>query len=78
MNGIFKSLSKQALTNIENQLSNNEVSTDGELIDFFIEALELTLEQAEFAVSLRDQYQGHGPLHQQEAQVFDPITQSFN
>lgn len=84
MNAIFKSLTKQALANIEDQLSNNEVSTDGELIDFFIEALELTLEQAEAAVRLRDQYrmqiflEGHGPLHQQQAQVFDPITQSFN
>ncbi|MBA6130007.1 hypothetical protein [Pseudomonas juntendi] len=84
MNAIFKSLTKQALANIEDQLSNNEVSTDGELIDFFIEALELTLEQAEAAVSLRDQYrmqiflEGHGPLHQQQTQVFDPITQSFN
>lgn len=84
MNAIFNSLSKQTLANIEDQLSNNEVSTDEELIDLFIEELELTLDQAEAAIRLRDQYriqiflEGHGPLHQQESVAFDPVTKTFN
>lgn len=36
MNAMFSNLSKQILANIEDQLSNNEVSTDEELVDFFI------------------------------------------
>lgn len=84
MNAIFSNLSKQTLANIEDQLSNNEVSTDEELIDLFIEELELTLDQAEAAIRLRDQYriqiflEGHGPLHRQDSVVFDPVTRTFN
>lgn len=84
MNAIFNNLSKQTLANIEDQLSNNEVSTDEELIDLFIEELELTLDQAEAAIRLRDQYriqiflEGHGPLHQQDIVAFDPVTKTFN
>lgn len=84
MNALFSTLSQQTMRSIEDHLSNNEVSTDEELVDLFIEELELTLDQAEAAVQLRDQYrmqiflEGHGPLHQQEAVVFDPVTKTFN
>ncbi|HDS1770252.1 hypothetical protein RTH46_09065 [Pseudomonas sp. zfem004] len=84
MNAIFSNLSKQTLANIEDQLSNNEVSTDEELVDLFIEELELTLDQAEAAIRLRDQYRiqifraGHGPLHNEKPVVFDPDTRTFN
>ncbi|HDS1775780.1 TPA: hypothetical protein QEM49_000239 [Pseudomonas putida] len=49
MNTIFSNLSKQTLANIEDQVSNNEVSTDEEPVDLFIEALKLTLDQTEAA-----------------------------
>lgn len=84
MNATFSNLSHQTLSTIEDHLSNNEVSTDEELVDLFIEELELTLDQAEAAVRLRDQYRiqiflaGHGPLHQKEVVVFDPVTKTFN
>ena len=84
MNIIFSKLSKQTLANIEDHLSNNEVSTDEELVDLFIEELDLTLDQAETAIRLRDQYrtqiflEGHGPLHQQDSVAFDPATRTFN
>ncbi|NWC83970.1 hypothetical protein HX798_27335 [Pseudomonas putida] len=84
MNAMFSHLSKQTLANIEDQLSNNEVSTDEELVDFFIEELDLTLDQAEAAIHLRGQYriqiflEGHGPLHQQDSVAFDPLTRTFN
>ena len=84
MNAIFSNLSKQTLANIEDHLSNNEVSTDEELVDLFIEELDLTLDQAETAIRLRDQYRAqifledHGPLHQQDSVAFDPATRTFN
>ena len=84
MNTIFSNLSKQTLANIEDHLSNNEVSTDEELVDLFIEELELTLDQAEAAIRLRDKYRiqiflkGHGPLHQQDSVAFNPDTKTFN
>lgn len=84
MNALFSNLTTQALANIEDQLSNNEVSTDEELVDLFIEELGLTLDQAEAAIRLRDQYrlqiflEGHGPLHQQDGPTFDPDTKTFN
>lgn len=84
MNPIFSNLSKQTLSNIEDQLSNNEVSTDEELVDLFIEELDLTLDQAETAIRLRDQYriqiflEGHGPLHQQDSVAFEPLTKTFS
>jgi len=83
MNAIFSNLSKQTLANLEDQLSNNEVSTDEELVDLFIEEFELTLDQAEAAIRLRDQYrmqiflEGHGPLHRHDSVVFDPVTATF-
>ncbi|MGJ3439099.1 hypothetical protein AAZU54_03730 [Pseudomonas sp. Je.1.5.c] len=84
MNALFSNLTAQTLANIEDQLSNNEVSTDEELVDLFIEEFGLTLDQAEAAIHLRDQYriqvflEGHGPLHQQDSVAFDPVTKTFN
>lgn len=84
MNALFSNLTAQSLANIEDQLSNNEVSTDEELVDLFIEEFGLTLDQAGAAVRLRDQYrlqiflEGNGPLHQQDSVVFDPVTKTFN
>ncbi len=83
MNAIFSNLSKQTHAAFEEQLSNNEVSSNEELLDIFIEDLELTLEQAEAAVQLRSQYLtqifllGQGPLHKQKSVAFDPTTKNF-
>jgi len=49
MNLIFNNLTQQILENIEDQLANNEVSTNEELWDFFVEELEMTAEQADGA-----------------------------
>jgi len=72
MNLIFNNLTQQILENIEDQLANNEVSTNEELWDFFVEELEMTAEQADGAVALRPKYlgqiflTGHSPLFQNE------------
>lgn len=58
MNPIFSNLTAAVLNNIDDQLANNEVSTDEELWDFFIEELDMTAEQADAAVALRSQYLG--------------------
>lgn len=82
MNPVFANLSPQILSNIEDQLSNNEVSCNEEMVDFFIEELDLTLEQAESAVALRSQYlqqiflAGQGPLHETDGLIFCSATQS--
>ncbi|HGR4999587.1 hypothetical protein FA146_25690 [Pseudomonas aeruginosa] len=84
MNPLFTNLTQETLAYLEDQLSNNDVAGDDELIDLFIEELSLTLEQAEAAVALRDQYLyqvflvGQGPLHRPEADglSFDPHTKS--
>ncbi|PWU32076.1 hypothetical protein DK254_00720 [Pseudomonas sp. RW407] len=82
MNPIFANLTPATLSHIEDQLSNNEVSPDEEMVDFFIEELGLTLEQAEAAVALRSQYlqliflPGQGPLHEADGLVFCPATKS--
>ena len=46
MNPIFNNLTQEILENIEDQLDNNEVSTNEELWDFLVEELEMTAEQA--------------------------------
>ncbi|WP_254914032.1 hypothetical protein [Pseudomonas sp. SWRI22] len=58
MNPIFNNLTQEILENIEDQLANNEVSTNEELWDFFVEELEMTAEQADAAVALRHKYLG--------------------
>jgi hypothetical protein len=83
MNPIFNTLATAILDNIEDQLTNNEVSTDEELWDFFIEELDLTAEQADAAVALRPRYQGqifligHSPLYQDKTVSFDPKDKAF-
>jgi len=41
---------------IEACLSNDEISTDGELIDYFMSEIKITKKQAEYWVSKRDYY----------------------
>lgn len=82
MTSIFANLSQDTLASIEEQLSNNDVSSNEEMIDFFIEELELSSQQAEAAVELRSQYLqtiflvGQGPLHVTDGQIFDPRTKT--
>ncbi len=83
MNPIFSNLSAAVLNNIDDQLANNEVSTDEELWDFFIEELDMTAEQADAAVALRSQYlgkiflTGHSPLFHNDTVSFDPNDKTF-
>jgi hypothetical protein len=83
MNPIFNTLPPGILDNIEDQLANNEVSTNEELWDFFIEELGLTAEQADAAVALRPQYLGQifligqSPLYQENPVSFDPEARVF-
>ena len=83
MNPIFKNLTQEILENIEDQLANNEVSTNEELWDFFVEELEMTAEKADGAVALRHKYlgqiflTGHSPLFQDETVSFDPNDRTF-
>lgn len=82
MNPLFTNLTQETIDYLEDQLSNNDVAGDDELIDLFIKELSLTLEQAEAAVALRDQYLGQvfligqGPLQQVDGLSFDPHTKS--
>lgn len=83
MNPIFNNLNTVILDNIEDQLANNEVSTDEEMWDFFIEELDLTAEQADAAVALRPRYMGQiflvgqSPLYQDNPVSFDPKDKVF-
>ncbi|WP_228022228.1 MULTISPECIES: hypothetical protein [Pseudomonas] len=83
MNPIFNNLTTAILDNIEDQLANNEVSTDEEMWDFFIEELDLTAEQADVAVALRPHYLGQiflvgqSPLFQEKPVSFDPRDKVF-
>ena len=83
MNPIFNHLTAKTLDNIDDHLANNQVSTDEELWDLFIEDLDLTAEQADAAVELRAQYwvrtflKRHSPLFQEIAVWFDPNDKSF-
>ncbi|MBW9242776.1 hypothetical protein [Pseudomonas paracarnis] len=83
MNPIFSNLSAAVLNNIDDQLANNEVSTDEELWDFFIEELDMTAEQADAAVAFRSQYlgkiflTGHSPLFHNDTVSFDPNDKTF-
>lgn len=83
MNPLFADLEPSTLESLEDQLSNNENASNEELIDFFIEELGITSEQAEAAVALRLQYLQHiflsgtGPLHQADGLKFNPTTKHF-
>lgn len=83
MNPTFNNLTTATLNNIEDQLANNEVSTNEELWDFFIEELGLTAEQADAAIALRPRYLGQifligqSPLYQDNPVSFDPEAKVF-
>lgn len=83
MNPIFNTLKTDILDNLEDQLANNEVSTDEEMWDFFIEELDLTAEQADAAVALRPRYLGQifligqSPLYQYNPVSFAPKDKVF-
>jgi len=83
MNPVFSNLTTAVLNNIEDQLANNDVSTNEELWDFFIEELDMTAEQADAAVALRPKYlgqiflTGHSPLFRTDTVSFDPNDKKF-
>lgn len=58
MNPIFENLTPAILANVDDQLTNNEVSDNEEMRSFFIHELGLTAEQADAAVVLRPRYMG--------------------
>lgn len=84
MHPIFRNLSVKILNHVEDHLANNQVSTDEELWDIFIEEFELKAEQADVAVALRAHYliqtfpRGQGPLFQNDAAWFDQRETAFN
>lgn len=84
MDDIFKTLSHDQMVNIEASLANDENSTDEELIEFFTDELGLTKEQAEHAVSFREQYfvnifaEGQSPIFGEDnCFKFNPNTKDF-
>jgi len=83
MDPILASLPASSLRLVEDQLSNNEVSSDEELLDHFISD-GLTEEQARQALTYRDQYlanlylDGFTPiLKGSEALRFNPYSRQF-
>ncbi|WP_458737150.1 hypothetical protein [Pseudomonas chlororaphis] len=83
MNPIFKHLTPAILANVDDQLTNNEVSDNEEMRNFFVDELGLTAEQADAAVALRPQYMGRifltgqSPLFLENAVAFDPLAKGF-
>lgn len=83
MNPLFANLTPLILENIEDQLANNDVSSDEEMFDFLLEELGLSAEQAEAAIALRPQYQvtlfltGQGPLHLACTVEFSPASKTL-
>ncbi|MGY6272929.1 hypothetical protein ACXIUT_24910 [Achromobacter denitrificans] len=55
MDAILASLSISMLAYVEGQLSNDEISSDEEMVDYFV-TNGLTKEQARLAVTYRDRY----------------------
>lgn len=82
MRPIFQNLTPETMANVDDQLSNNEVSGNEEMRDFFIDELGLTAEQADAAVALRPRYMGQifligkSPLFLENAVAFDPRAKS--
>jgi len=80
MNPLFANLTPLILENIEDQLANNDTSSDEEMFDFLLEELDLTVEQAEAAIALRPQYMGrvflsgNSPLYQDASVYIDPAV----
>ncbi|WP_353980915.1 hypothetical protein [Salinicola endophyticus] len=80
---VFADLSEQQLFNIEDVLSNDEVSSDEELVDYFIEE-GIPADAAKEAVAYRDRYllniykAGHGPIREdRETLRYDPYQGAF-
>lgn len=85
MNPLLHPLSASTLDNIEDQLANSDEASDEELFDFFLEELDLSAEQAEAAIALRELYmgrtflRGQSPLFQDTPVYVDPaFGLSFN
>lgn len=83
MDSILASLPASLLGLVEDQLSNNEVSSDEELLDHFVSE-GLTEEQARQALTYRDQYlanlylDGFTPIFKgSEALRFNPYSRQF-
>lgn len=84
MNPFFKGVPDDYLYFVEDSLTNDNESTDEELVEYFIGEFYLTSEQADAAVGLRSQYlsqrfqEGHGPLHRLDPLPFDPTTRTYH
>ena len=83
MDPILASLPPDLLAYVEGQLSNDEVSSDEEMLDYFV-ANGLTEEQARQALTYRDPYLNHLYLDGftpitavDEALHFNPHTRQF-
>lgn len=83
MDPILTSLPPELLDYVEVQLSNDEVSSDEEMLDYFV-ANGLTEEQARQALTYRDKYlnniylNGFTPITAvDEALRFNPYTRQF-
>ncbi|WP_140720769.1 MULTISPECIES: hypothetical protein [Gammaproteobacteria] len=83
MDPILTALSPSLLAYVEGQLSNDEVSSDEEMLDYFV-ANGLTEEQARHALTYRDQYlnnlylEGFTPITAVDAPLhFNPHTRQF-
>lgn len=83
MDPMFSALTEAQLRVIEDQLSNNESSTDEELFEFFIEE-GIPVTPARQAVALRDDYlnrifeAGYTPIRAGEnARFYDPQVRQF-
>lgn len=83
MDSLLATLSAETLRFVEDQLSNNEVASDDELLNAFIEE-GLSEVQARQALTYRDQYllhiykDGSTPIRQgAQALRFDPRSRRF-
>lgn len=83
MDSLLAALPESLLVFVEDQLSNNDVSSDEELQEHFI-ACGLSEEQARHALTYRDRYrrdiylQGFTPIRTPDAALrFNPHTRDF-
>lgn len=82
---VFATLSEDQLCLLEDTLSNDEISDDEELFEFFIES-DIPVAAARHAIETkRDCFlrgdifeKGHSPLrYGREVRVYDPVTRRF-
>ncbi len=83
MDAILSSLSAEVLSLVEDQLANNDVSSDAELFEHFIQS-GLDDMQAQHALSYRELYlcniyrEGFTPIRKgAQARRFNPYTRQF-